>query len=288
MTPLRQRMIEDMQLRGLSPHTQRAYVHVVRELAAYYHRAPDQISEEELRAYFLYLRNEKQLSRSSCTVAVCGIKFFYEYTLKRDWPVFELIRPAKEKKIPVVLSIEEVQQILSCVHKPHYRVCLNTIYACGLRISEGVGLQVREIDSARMQLHIRLGKGNKDRCVPLPGQILEQLRQFWVSHRHPVWLFPARTRSGVLSEATVAMSARGVGKVFKEALAQSSVTKEATVHTLRHSWATHLLEAGVHLRLIQLWLVHNSPKTTALYTHLTQKAETIAMNKLNELIETIS
>jgi integrase/recombinase XerD len=288
MTPLRQRMIEDMQLRGLSPCTQRAYVRVVHELAEYYHRSPSQISEEELRAYFLYLKNEKRLARSSCTVALCGIKFLYEYTLKQAWPVFELIRPAKEKKSPVVLSVEEVRQILRCIHKPHYQVCLNTIYACGLRISEGVGLQVREIDSARMQLHLRLGKGNKDRRVPLPVRIVEQLRQIWVSHRHPVWLFPARTRGGVLPEATAAMSARGVRKVFKAALAESGVTKEATVHTLRHSWATHLLEAGVHLRLIQLWLGHSSPKTTALYTHLTQKAETIAMNTLNELIETLS
>jgi integrase/recombinase XerD len=284
MTPLRQRMIEDMQLRDLSPKTQRAYVRVVRELAAYYDRSPDQIQEEDLRAYFLYLKNEKRLSRSSCTVAICGIKFFYEYTLKQQWPTFELIRPKKEHKLPIVLSTEEVYQILSCVRKPHYRVCLSTIYACGLRISEGAGLQVDNIDGARSQLHIRRGKGNKDRRVPLPEQTLANLRQHWLRYRDPVWLFPARTRGGVQAEATAPMSTKGVADAFKATLADSGVTKDATVHTLRHSWATHLLEAGVHLRLIQLWLGHSSPKTTAMYTHLTRKAEEVALTTLNDLI----
>lgn len=285
MTPLRQRMIEDMQLRGLSPKTQRAYVRVVRELAEYYHRSPDQISQEELRAYFLYLKNEKRLCRSSCTVALCGIKFFYDYTLKRQWPVFELIRPKKEQKMPVVLSIEEVHQILSRVRQPHYRVCLNTIYACGLRISEGVSLQVGDIDSGRMQLHIRLGKGNKDRCVPLPSQTLAQLRPFWATHRHPIWLFPARTRGGLRTRATEAMSTEGLRAAFQASLTESGITKAATVHTLRHSWATHLLEAGIHLRLIQVWLGHSSPKTTAVYTHVTRNAEEIALATINALMD---
>ena len=284
MTPLRQRMIEDMQLRGLSPKTQRAYVRVVRELAEYYSRSPDQISEEELRAYFLYLKNERRLSRSSCTVALCGIKLFYEYTLKRQWPVFELIRPKKEKKVPVVLSLGEVRQILSRVRCHHYRVCLSTIYACGLRISEGASLQVGDIDGARMQIHVRFGKGNKDRYVPLPTQTLEQLRCFWKTHRHPLWLFPARTRGGVQFKATTAMSTQGVSEAFKAALAESSVTKAATVHTLRHSWGTHLLEVGVHLRLIQSWLGHSSPRTTSIYTHLTRKAEEKALITINDLM----
>lgn len=284
MTPLRQRMIEDMQLRGLSPNTQKAYVRAVCALAEYYNRSPDNISEEELRAYFLYLKNERHLSRSSCTVALCGIKLFYEYTLGRQWPVFELIRLKKEKKVPVVLSKEEVRQILSYVRRPHYRVCLSTIYACGLRISEGTNLQVGEIDSARMQIHVHLGKGNKDRCVPLPAPTLKRLRSFWTTHRHPVWLFPARTSGGVRFNATTAMGTEGVSTAFKAALAESGVNKPATVHTLRHSWGTHLLEAGVHFRLIQTWLGHSSPKTTAIYTHLTRKAEEIALTSINELM----
>ncbi len=289
MTPLRQRMIEDMQLQGLSPGTQQAYVRAVRQLADYYHRSPAAINEEELRAYFLYLKNEKRCSRSSCTVALCAIKFFYQYTLKQDWPVLGIIRPEKEKKIPVVLSQEEVRAIINGVRKPHHRVCLSTIYGSGLRISEGVGLQVREIDSARRQLHIRSGKGNKDRCVPLPVTTLTQLRQFWCSHRHPVFLFPARTRGGVLHpEAPSAMSPSSVNAAFRAALAESGVNKAATVHTLRHSWATHLLEAGVHLRLIQSWLGHSSLKTTAHYMHLTQKSATLALDKLNELLESLA
>ena len=165
-------------------------------------------------------------------------------------PVFERIRPKKETKQPVILSRGEVHDILSRIRLPHYRVCLSTIYACGLRISEGAGLQVAHIDSARMQLHIHSGKGNKDRRVPLPEQSLSQLRQFWVTHRHPVWLFPKRNRGGMIPEAKSAMSSVSVGSAFKAALAESGVGKAATVHTLRHSWATHLLEAGVHLRLI--------------------------------------
>jgi integrase/recombinase XerD len=284
MTALRERMIEDMRLRGLSPHTERAYVQAVRGLAEYYHKPPDQVSEEELRGYFLYLIEKKKLSRSSCTVALCGIQFFYEYTLQRRWPLFDRIHPKKEKKQPVILSREEVQDILSRVRLLHYRVCLSTIYACGLRISEGTALQVAEIDSARMQLHIQLSKGLKDRRVPLPEQSLLQLREFWVTHRHPVWMFPKRSRGGVILDATSPMNMESVSSAFKAALAESHVGKAATVHTLRHSWATHLLEAGVNLRLIQQWLGHTSLTTTAHYTHLTQQAETLAAAQVNELV----
>lgn len=198
-----------------------------------------------------------------------------------------MIRPKKEKKVPVVLSIEEVWQILSRVHRHHYRVCLSTIYACGLRISEGAGLQVGDIDSARMQIHVRFGKGLKDRYVPLPTQTLEQLRGLWKTHRHPVWLFPARTRGGVQFKASTAMSTEGVSQAFKGALAESGITKAATVHTHRHSYGTHLLEAGVHLRLIQSWLGHSSPRTTSVYTHLTRKAEEKALTTINELMDAL-
>ncbi len=284
MTALRRRMIEDMQLRGLAELTQSAYVRAVRELAVYYNKSPDQINEEEVRSYLLYLKDERKLARSTCTVVLCGIKFFYEYTLKQEMPILEQIRPKREKKQPVILSRSEVQDILSRIRLPHYQVCLSTIYACGLRNSEGAGLQVSHIDSARMQLHIRSGKGNKDRRVPLPEQSLIQLRQFWVTHHHPVWLFPKRNRGGVIPRAESAMATESVGRAFKAALAESGISKAATVHTLRHSWATHLLEAGVHLRLIQQWLGHSSLNTTAHYTHLTQQAETRAAIQVNDLI----
>lgn len=288
MTALRQRMLEDMKLRGLAPSTQEAYVRSVRDLALYYHKPPDQISDEELRCYFVYLMEERQLARSSCTAILCGIKFLYTYTLNREWPLQKLVRPAKAKRLPVILSTGEVRQILSQLRSEAGQACLNTIYACGLRVSEGVGLTVSDIDSARMQLLIRSSKGNKDRCVPLPEPILGQLRQYWLTHRHPVYVFPKRTRWSVDPETKQSMSRKSVWNVFKAALAESGVRKAATVHTLRHSWATHLLEAGVPLRLIQQWLGHSSPKTTALYTHLTQQTEAKALETLSKLIADLS
>jgi integrase/recombinase XerD len=288
MTPLRQRMLEDLQLHGYSTATQEAYVRAVRALAAYFAKAPDQITEEELRQYFLYLTQEKRLGRSSTTVALCGIKFFYEYTLQRTWPTLALVRPAKEYKLPVVLSVEEVQRVLERVRKPGYRICLSTIYACGLRISEGVSLQVADIDSARQLIHVRSGKGSRDRYVPLPQRTLALLRGYWVTHRHPLWLFPQQPRSGpVQSSAPAPMAESGLRYAFWAALQASGIQKPATVHTLRHSWATHLLEAGVNLRLIQVWLGHRSLRTTALYTHLTAKTEGQAVATLNQLMENL-
>jgi len=279
MTPLRQRFIEDLQLRGLSARTQDSYVRVVRQLAEHYGKSPEVISEEELRQYLLYLKNEKHAARNTCTLALCSLKFFYQQTLKRDWPVLDFVRPAREKKLPVVLSVEEVQQILGCVRRARYRVCLSTIYACGLRLMEGVQLPVADVDGARMVVHVRQGKGGQDRYVPLPRRTLELLREYWSSHRDPVWLFPGRTPAGG------PMCASGVQRAFKAALAESGVHKQASVHTLRHSWATHLLEAGVNLRLIQIYLGHRSPTTTALYTHLTRKSEDLASEAINRLVD---
>ena len=267
MTPLRKRMLEDMQLRGLSEGTQKVYISVVRDLAHYYNKSPDQISDEQLRLYFLYLKDEKKLARSTCTVAISGIKFLFDYTLKRSWPALELIRPKKKHKQPVILSQDEVYRILVCVQQTHYQTCLKMIYVCGLRVSEGVGLQVSHIDSARKQLHLRDSKGGKDRRVPVPNQILKELRDLWRTHRNPVWLFPKRDRRGVIPDADGSMSTKSISRAFKAALHQSGVTKAATIHTLRHSWATHLLEAGVHLRLIQLWLGHSSMNRPLLAPH---------------------
>jgi len=191
MTALRQKMIDDMQLHGLSARTQEAYVRAVRQLVEHCHKPPDQIGEEEFRQYFLYLKNIRKVSRSTCTIALCGIKFFYEQTLQRPWRTFELIRPAPEHKLPVVLSVPEVGRVLTCVHLQRYRVCLSTIYACGLRLLEGVHLQVKDIDGERKLLPVSQGKGNKDRYVPLPESCLGMLRQHWLTHRNRLWLFPS-------------------------------------------------------------------------------------------------
>ena len=191
-----------------------------------------------------------------------------------------MVRPPKSKKLPVVLSRDEVRRVLDNVRRSHYRHCLTTIYACGLRLKEALRLEVRDIDADRALLHIRQPKGWRDRYVPLPQTTLLLLRRQWVAHRHPTLLFPARSQQ----QATQPMSPSGVQRAFKAALADSSISKPATVHTLRHSWATHLLEAGVNLRLIQLWLGHKSLQTTAIYTHLTRNAETLAGEKINDLM----
>ena len=285
MNPLRQKMVEDMQLRGLSEKTQDAYVRAVRQLAEHSGKSPDCISEEELRQYFLSLTNGKRVSPSTLTVALCGIKFFYEHTLRREWTTLDLVRPVREKKLPVVLSRAEVRRILGHIRHPRYGVCLSTIYACGRRLSEGVHLQVRDSDSDRMMIHVRQGKGAKDRYVPLPHSTLVMLRQHGSTHRHPEWLVPARTR-GVVPPATAPkpMCPSGVQRCFTAALKESGNQKKASVHTLRHSYATHLLEAGVNLRLIQAYLGHSSPKTTAIYTHLTQPAEDLAAVAINRVM----
>ena len=280
MTQLRQRMLADMQLRGLAEKTQQSYANAVCQLANYYGKSPDQVTEEELRDYFLYLKNEKKASRSACTVALCGIKFFFEQTLQRHWKTFDLVRPPKSKKLPAVLSQEEVKQVLGCVRRAHYRNCLTTIYTCGLRLQEAIHLEVRDVDGDRELLHIRQPKGWRDRYVPLPQTTLTLLRQQWAIHRHPTLLFPSRTQQ----QATQSMSPSGVQRAFKAACVDSGISKPATVHTLRHSWATHLLEAGVNLRLIQRWLGHKSLQTTAIYTHLTRTAETLAGEKINRLM----
>jgi len=281
---LRKKMMEDLQLRGLAVRTQESYVQAVSQLAAHYRKSPDQISEEELRQYFLYLKNVKCVSRSTHTLALCAIKFFYEHTLKREWHTLAFTRPPKETKLPVVLSVEEVRQILNYVHYMRYRVCLTTIYACGLRLLEGVSLQVKDIDGQRKMIHVHQGKGGKDRFVPLPDSALSMLRQYWTTHRNPIWLFPSIHALLAPERTSQFMHETGVQKAFRAALLESGVKKDATVHTLRHSYATHLLEAGINLRVIQGYLGHASPKTTAIYTHLTSVVNAQASETINEIV----
>ena len=236
MTELRKRMIECLQLRGLSARTQESYVRAVRQLAEHYHRSPALITEAELRQYFLHLLNVKHYSRNTMTIAICGIRCFYKDTLNREWSIFGIVRPAPEKKLPVILSREEVRTILGGVRLPRYRVCLATIYSCGLRLQEGTHLQVADIDSARLMLHVRHGKGAKDRYVPLPQRTLELLRDYWKLHRNPTLLFPAEGRvHRLLAQATEPMSKSSVQDAFHAALKESGNNKRASVHTLRHS-----------------------------------------------------
>ncbi|MFH1613527.1 MAG: site-specific integrase [Planctomycetota bacterium] len=286
MTPLRNRMIEDLQLRGYSNSTQTLYVSAVRQLCEHFDKSPGRITEEDLRNYFLYGKNVKKWSRSTSTVALCGIKFFYENTIKRPWPTLLFIRPGHEKKLPVVLSHNEVLELLINIRLLRYRVCLTTIYSCGLRLSEGTHLKVEDIDADRGFICVRKSKGHmgdKDRNVPLPKKTLELLREQWKSHRNKVWIFPSGGKD--VSNAATPASNSSVQVAFRKALKTAGINKKATVHTLRHSWATHLLEAGVNLRLIQAWLGHNTPATTSIYTHLTEKAKSKAIKSIDELME---
>ena len=289
MSPLRLRLIEDLQLAGMCERTQEAYVRSVRQLAEHCGKSPDQIDEEEIRSYFLYVKNEKKWSRPTCTIAICGIKFFWEHTLKRDWSIIGLVRPAREKKLPVILTRGEVMTIMRNVKHFRYRVCLETIYSLGLRIQEGTRLQICDIDSARMVVHVRNGKGGKDRYVPLPIRTLQLLREFWPMHRDEEWLFPriGRGRSGkydIVNPINEPFSRVVIQSAFKEALKASGIRKKAHVHSLRHSYATHLLEAGVNLRQIQTNLGHNSPATTASYTNLTGVAREKARQYLDDIM----
>jgi integrase/recombinase XerD len=284
MSVLRQKMIEDMQLRGFALRTQEAYLLAVRQMARYYNKSPDLVTEEELRQYFLYLKNVKHAARNTCTIALCGIKFFFQHTLGREWKTFDFLRPPHEHKLPVVLSVEEVGRILNCVHHQRYRVCLTLIYACGLRLLEGVRLRVIEIDGERKMLHLHHGKGGKDRYVPLPPACLKMLRLHWQTHRNPIWLFPA-LRMG--RQADQPMNESALQRAFRAALKESGVRKKATVHSLRHSYATHLLEAGVNLRVIQSYLGHASPTATAIYTHLTSSTHAQTSDKINELVTSL-
>lgn len=291
MKTLRQRMVEDLQLAGLSETTQREYVRAVRQLAVYWKKSPDQIGEEEIRQYFLYVKNVKKWARQTCTIAICGIKFFWEHTLKRNWTTVGLVRPAREKKVPVILSHEEVIAILRNVKNFRYGVCLHTIYACGLRLGEAVHLQVSDIDSARGVIHVRNGKGGKDRYVPLPTPTLHRLREVWKAHRNPTWIFPMAGKpgrgcrsEGLLGAAEMPSSKSVIQVAFKKALQATGIRKKAHVHTLRHSYATHLLEAGVNLRQIQVNLGHNSSQTTSIYAHLTDIGKERARQTLDQIM----
>ncbi len=287
MTHLRKRMLEDMQLKGFSERTQECYARSVRQLAQHYNKAPDQISEEELRNYFLHIKNVKKWKRATVTIALCGIKFFFTQTLNRQWTTFDLVRPQPERRLPVILTREEIQGILKCVRFPIYRVCLLTIYSCGLRLLEGCTLKVSDVDSQRMVLHIEQGKGGKDRYVPLPRRTRTELRNWYKTHRNPNWIFPAAGRGSHndFSVATRFTPHSNVQIAFKTALRKSGVNKRASVRTLRHSYATHLVELGVNLRLIQEYLGHMSPKTTAIYAHLTDVALNQAKGIINRFMD---
>lgn len=263
MTPLRQRYINDLRLRNCSPRTIECYVAHVAAFARHFGCSPELLDQEHIREYQLHLRDVKHASWSLFNQAVCALRFFYKVTLPSPWAVEHIPYAKRPKSLPVVLSREEVQRLLACVDRPSYRLLLTTLYAAGLRLSEGLHLQARDIDSARMLLHIRSGKGQKDRFVPLSPKLLDDLRDWWRLRRPTTWLFPGRNNQP--------LSASGVQRACQAAAIAAGLAKHATPHTLRHSYATHLLEAGLDVRTLQKLLGHSQLGTTAHYTHVTNE-----------------
>ena len=258
----------------------------MRQLAEHFDRSPDLVTAQELREYFIHLKTERRFSRQSSTQALCAVKLFWEKTLQRPWPAeLEFARATPQFKLPVVLSAAEVRSIVTRVTALDHRVALTTIYSCGLRLGEALTLEVGDIDSQRMFLHLRAAKGNRDRYVPLPQRTLERLREVWRSHRHPRWLFPAKGHSGLGAHtATEPMCRTTLQRAFRLALHASGIKKAAHIHTLRHSYATHLLEQGENLRQLQVNLGHHSPTTTAIYTHLTTLCQTQHQQRINQFM----
>ena len=282
-----QQSINALQLNGKGERTQQAYTRALRMLVEFIGKRPAAISEAELEAYFLHRRNVDRWSSNTMRICYCGIRFFFVHVLKRDWHLFQILRAKNESRLPAVLSREEVRKVLSAVRTPHNYAFLSTVYACGLRLTEALNLQVSDIDSARMMLHVHRGKGAKDRFVPLPKTTLSILRAHWKTHRNPQLLFPACGRDGrSASRAQTPMAISSVQGAFRAAKRQAAIAKRGvSIHTLRHCYATHLLEAGVNLRVIQQYLGHSSLETTMVYLHLSAKGNEDAYTLIDSVME---
>jgi integrase/recombinase XerD len=262
MTLLRQRMIEDMRLRNLGPHTQRAYLQYVSQFAGHFHKSPEMLGPAEIRAFQLHLNRDRQLSASSVGVAVASLRFLYKITLQRGWNLDDVIPTSRRpQRLPVILSPQEVAGFLDAVGSLKHRVILTVCYAAGLRISEAVRLRPDAIDSQRMTIRVEQGKGQKDRYVMLSPKLLDLLRSYWRVTRPRDWLFPGDVAGQPITPAAVEDVCRIVRR-------QGGIAKPVTPHTLRHAFAVHLLEGGADLRTIQLLLGHRSLNTTARYLRL--------------------
>lgn len=274
------RMDEDMKLRDFSPATRKSYLGVVRLFARWLGRSPTTVTEEDVRRYILFLQEEKRAASSSVNVAVHALRFFVAGTLGHKWPVMDLLHVRRQKKLPVVMSRGEVRDLLATVRNPMQRVALTTIYALGLRLGEALRLETTHVDSARLMIWIRNAKGAKDRGVMLPRPLLQRLRDYWRHHRPRV----ASPRLFISPHSGLSPHPTLLQKTFKAARTEARINKPATVHTLRHSYATHLLESGVSIRTIQQVLGHRSVQTTMGYTHVTHDASKSLQETLDELM----
>ena len=261
LNPYIKRMAEDMQLSNFAENTIDAYTFHADKFCQHFGKSADQLGPEEIRAYQLYLVNEKKASWSAFNQAVCGLRFLYVVTLKKPWTIQHIPYGKRPKKLPIVLSGDEAARLFACLHNVKHRAVLITCYAAGLRLTEATNLRIADIDGQRHQLHIKDAKGHKDRIVPASPRLLEELRAYWKLDRPSNYLFPGKTPDNALSSATVQ-------KAMKLGVAKAAIKKSASPHTLRHSWATAMLEAGVDLLTISKILGHSSFVTTMIYLHV--------------------
>jgi integrase/recombinase XerD len=276
MTRLRKRMIEDMQLRNYAPRTIQIYVERVATFAKHFGKSPERLGKADVRAYLLFLVQEKHASWSYFGQAISALRFLYHNTLGKKWVLDGVASPRKQKKLPVVLSLGEVAQFFEAVTSLKHRAILMTAYAAGLRVSEVVALRVDDIDSRRMVIRIRQAKGQKDRYTMLSPRLLKILREYWKATRPTQFLFPGNTPDRTITTRTVE-------KACRDAREAARLGKHVTVHTLRHSFATHLLEAGTDIRIIQVLLGHRSLRTTEVYTHVSTAALEATQSPLDRL-----
>jgi integrase/recombinase XerD len=281
MTPLRQRMLDELQRRNYSPETFRGYIQAVKQFADYFDKSPDKLGTEEVRRFQLYLLKEKKLEPSTVKIRISALRFLYKKTLRRrDLDIDDLPFPKVPKKLPVVLSHEEVTRLIEAASNLKYRTILMLLYSTGLRRAEAPLVKLADIDSQRMIIHIRQGKGSRDRDLPMSPKLLDALREHYRSKRPKIYLFPSTAgRLGVekpMSDKTVWHAVRGAAK-------RAGLTKTIGPHTLRHTFATHLCEAGADLRTIQLLLGHSCLKETAIYLHLSQRHLRTVINPLDQL-----
>jgi len=261
MTLLRQRMIEDLRIRNYSPRTVKIYIHCVASFAKYSGTSPDFLEQEHIRDYQRYLVEERKVSWSIFNQNVCALRFLYRTTLNKDWMIKHIPYPKREKKLPVVLSPGELSSFFAGIKNLKHRAVLQTMYGLGLRISEALGLRVSDIDGKRKVARITIGKSKRDRYVPLSETLLDILRDYWRTYRPTKWLFPGMSPERHLSHTTIQ-------RVCRPACKEAGLSKRVTTHTMRHCFATHLLESGIDLRTIQILLGHSSLKTTAIYLHV--------------------
>lgn len=293
------RLQQMLSLRNLAERSREAYLVYVQKLALHFGRDPLELEEAQARAYLIYLKEKRNYAPSSMRTVCAALRFFYQFVGERDWKLFDLVRSPSAQTLPAVLTREEVQRLIGCVREERFRVVLTLIYACGLRVGEAVGLEVRDMQPKQNRIHVRRGKGAKDRFVPATGETFAMLRKWWRQHRHPRLLFPGAGRgwrehrvhpSGPANAGTAAqpMSIGSIQQCVRVARAAAGLKDEVHVHTLRHSYATHLLEAGVNLRQLAAYLGHDSLDTTVIYTHLTTLSEEKALAAVSGLIQPLT